>query len=280
MAKSPVFVIPHAQYDSYADYWRLVKASGFEAINQDLVDHKRDVTYIISPTNGDLEAMLNAQPKRGDRNATYVLWFLERPAAQPHNEFRADIASKFEKYGFDQIWFSDRAMHNIVKDVEGTRFVVMGSDEAIGTTHKDEYHYDYTHMSYVWGRRSFLDHPHLLGVPPGRVGGNCWGDQRDHTLRTSKFMINVHQDWGEHHEPLRFALCAAYGIPMITERCEDPFPYVEGRDFVSAPYDNLIQFIQGTLQRDYNQYKGYGLNMWDTATRKFRFKNNVEGALV
>ncbi len=280
MAKDPVFVTTHVSYDSYTDYWKLVKASGFEICHQDQINVNRDCVYVLSPSNGDVEAMLRIQPKPADRQCQFAVWFLERPGTVPKKEFAADIASRFSVYGLNHIWFSDRAMWGIVRDVVGTKFVPMGSDEAIGTTHKTEEKYDITHMSYVWGRRSFLNYPHLMKIKPERIGGNCWGDDRDRTMRTSKFMVNVHQDGGGYHEPLRFALCAAYGVPMISESCEDPYPYEPGRDFLSVPYDQLQTFIPKTLKDDYNRYKGIGLNMWDTATKKFRFKNNVEGALV
>lgn len=269
-ARTPVFVTD-INYDSYTDYWKLVQASGFETCRGDDVDANRNCTYIISPLNGNIEAMLKARPT--ERNCTFALWFLERPGKMSNQEFNNDIASKFSSHNLNEIWFSDRGMYGLARDIGGTKFVPMGSDEAIGTTESMLFQHDVVHMSYVWGRRSLI---HEFGC---NLGPNCWGDERHRTLLSSRFMVNIHQDDGLYSEPLRFALAAAYARPMISEMCIDPYPYENGRDFVMVPYDKLKITTKNALASDYNHWKQIGLNMWETATKKFRFKTNVENAL-
>ncbi len=272
MTKPPVFVITDPSYDSYTDYWRLVRASNFDTCLQSELDPNRNCSYIISPSTGTIEEILSHQPP--DHTCAFIVWFLERPGPLGTTEFKANIAGRFPKHRLNQVWFADRAMYNLVKDLAGTKFVPVGSDVAIGTIASVPFKYDLTHMSYVHGRRAFINNL------PYRIGPNGWGEARHQTLMASKFMLNVHQDWDNFSEPLRFALCAAYGLPLITEECTDPYPYENGRDLIMVPYTQLPATIHQILEMDYSQARLMGLKMFETATQKFRFKTNVEAALV
>lgn len=262
--KDIVFAHPVTTYDSYTDYRKLVQVSGFETCNQDQMDVNRDCYYICSPFNGDIEAAVRARPKK-DRKCKIVMWFLERPG---NEDFRKWTADKLEL--MDEIWFSDRAMYGKVKDMPGARFIPCGSDEAIGTREHKVNTYDFCHMSYIYGRRDIL---HQFGA---RIGPNGWGEERHKTLCGSRFMLNMHQDNNLFHEPLRFALCAAYAIPMLSEDNYDPFPYEPGRDLFQCGLGDLVMWTSTILKKDYGEYRDMGNRMWEKACKQFRFSDNVK----
>lgn len=265
-----VFAHPHTKYDSYTDYRRLAELSGFEVVSIDDINVDRNALYITCPHNGETGAALKARPKSG-RKCKVALWFLERPAYEGHDKFRARTAELLATE-LDYIWFSDNAMFNVVSHLTGTMFVPMGSDGRLGIICQEAKHYDYCHMSYVWGRRSFIDNI------PAKPGNNCWGNERHEVLTHSKFMFNIHQDNDNFHEPLRFALCAAYAIPMISETCTDPFPYVIGTDFIPIAYENAQKRLMELLKEDYNKYIPFGSRMHAKATGEFSFINNLKRA--
>lgn len=267
-----VFAHPHTKYDSYTDYRRLAELTGFEVCTVDDINVGRNAIYITCPHNGETEAALKARPKE-IRKCKVALWFLERPAYSGHDKFKERVAELLQTQ-LEFIWFSDKAMYNTVKHIPGTMFVPMGSDERLGVISQDPKRFDYCHMSYVWGRRSFIDNI------KANLGPNSWGDQRHDVLMHSKFMFNIHQDNDNFHEPLRFALCAAYAIPLISETCIDPFPYEIGTDFVQISYDHAERRLMEILAEDYNKYVPFGSRMHEKATKKFKFIDNLKNTVA
>jgi hypothetical protein len=264
-----VFAHTHTKYDSYTDYYKLAQTGGFEICNVDQIDVNRNATYIVCPHNGEADAALKARPKN-QRKCKVALWFLERPAGK-FPEFVARTKELLETQ-IEYCIFSDRAMHSHVKHLHGTVFVPGGSHTALGSLENRDKHYDFCHMSYNWGRRGNV----LNELPTLKIGENCWGEQRHDTLLRSKFMVNVHQDADNFHEPLRFALCAAYGIPMISETCFDPYPYEDGKDIITAPYGQMKARIHQALKEDYTKYRDIGRRMWEKAVGPFSFVSNVK----
>lgn len=263
-----VFAHPHTKYDSYTDYRRLAEINQFEICTVDDINVNRNALYIVCPHNGEVDAALQARPKQG-RKCKVALWFLERPAGA-FDKFKARTQELIDTQ-FDYILFSDMAMYGLVAHIDGTRFIPGGSHVALGTPGSTKEH-DFCHMSYVWGRRGIIDElQHVL-----KMGKNGWRDERHETLMRSKFMLNVHQDSDPYHEPLRFALCAAYALPMVSEFCANPFPYVAGVDFIQADYKDLKAKTIEVSHGDYNGYRDYGRRMFDKATGIFSFENNIK----
>jgi hypothetical protein len=267
-----IFAHPTTSYDSYSDYRKLVAVSGFEVCNQDQIDINKDAIYITSPFNGDVEAAIKARPKN-KRKCKIVHWFLERPG---------DGIEKFEDWSkrllenyLDELWFTGADMYKLVKHIGGTKFVPAGSDERIGSREERTKSFDVCHMSYVYGRRDRIIHNLKC-----RIGPNCWGDARHNVLLESAFMINTHQDNKNYYEPLRFALCAAYRIPMISEKCGDTFPYEDGVDFLSAPYDQLNNFFTTICKEGPQKHRAMAERMFEKACHKFKFENNIKNAVI
>jgi len=268
-----VFAHPTTKYDSYSDYRRLVEISGFETCTQDNIDINRKATYISAPYNGDIENALKVRPKN-QRKCKIVHWFLERPSANGGPKF-VEWAKNLLETQLDELWFTGPDMYKLVKHLGGTKLVPAGSDARLGSQENRPKRYDVCHMSYVYGRRDRIIHN--LNC---RIGPNCWGTERHNVLLESAFMINTHQDNDNYYEPLRFALCAAYKLPMVSEACGDTFPYVNGVDFLSAPYNQLNQLFQKVLREGAGVHRPMAERMFQKACVEFKFEDNVKKAVV
>ncbi len=213
-------------YESYVDFWKLVELSDFETCYVDEIDLNRTAVYIITPMNGEVKALV--ENHQGPRRAVIIWWMLER----------LDVINKSELDGFaeffDAIWVSCRysaTLHH------GFKHVVLASHPHLGSD-PDSIEFDYTHQSYVSPRRNGIyEKVRSLGLIEGPSG---WGDERDRVLRQSACMLHVQQSDGAFYTPLRFALAAAYALPLVTEKLRDPYPL----DFVdAAPYDQLPELV-------------------------------------
>ncbi len=264
-----IFVNPSHQYDSYTDYRRLVEISGWPVCNQDQIEAGKQITYIVTPLNGDVEAALKARPKN-TRTCKVVWWFLERPGQNGGSAFLTMLKDRLNNL-VDEIWMSDKAMWSFSKDAGNINFVPVGSEEALGCRENRPKLFDICHMSYVYGRRE-----HIFNRLKCSRGPNGWGDERKDTLLRSRFMMNTHQDEDPYSEPLRFALCAAYSLPMISETCTDPFPYEIGTDFISANKNDLADTVNRIVTEGLEKYKIFGERMFEKATKRFRFIDNLK----
>lgn len=223
-----VFAHPERDYDSYVDYRRLVDLSGFESVKVGQADPgAADTVYVVSPVNRHLPEW----PPRGRRAAKFVYWNLERDDVPtvpvrdlPGFGVHASVGSV--EHLFDAVWVSDRHLASL--DRRHTH-VVMGGHPGLSPGPAGAAVYDFCHMSYVHGRRRVIGSL----AREFRVGPNGFPPGRDAVLRSSRAMLNVHQTESAVGEPLRFALAAACGLPLLSERLEDPWPLREGEDFLS-----------------------------------------------
>jgi hypothetical protein len=237
----PRIVFAHTRYvyDSYRDYRRLVEVSGFPTCYLDeCAWDDPDAAFITTPPNGEFP-----YDRALSRKCKLVLWDLERP----DSEGLRDVSESLHKFDgrADAIWVSDR--HYATLDGRYT-FVPMGSDHRLrGSDSNPELTYDFCHESYVYGRR---DAPfaalrsRLREGPAGRRDG-----QRDELLHRSRLMVNVHQTPAAVGEPLRFALAAAYALPLVSETLNDSFPMRPSEHFVMATLDEVPDAVHRTLGR-------------------------------
>ena len=86
-------------------------------------------------------------------------------------------------------------------------------------------------------------------------------------------MLNVHQDTDMIMEPLRFALAAAYGLPVLTENLYE----------VSHPYDKIYQFPLNDIGRamrmalrNYSQFSLEAVALRGLVIGPYSFRNCVE----
>ena len=224
---SVVFVKSRHHYASYVDYWTLVELSDFETVFINEIDLSRTCVYVMTPMNGEVTAFINNH-KNEPRRCMLIWWMLERFEVINHEEIDGFAAF------FDAIWISCRHAATIHP---AFKHVILGSHPNLGNDPHDlEYHF--THQSYETGRRAAVYDPlRKMGL---KEGPNAWGEERDLVLRKSATMVHVQQSEAPFYTPLRFALAAAYALPLITETLADPYPL----DFVdNALCDKLPDLV-------------------------------------
>jgi hypothetical protein len=233
-----IFAKPVHQYDSYIDFWRLVELSGFPAIRVDEIDITKDQIIITAPMNGDYKEYISGQIERQRKSGLprlthLIIWNLERPAGSGSTgQYAKDCFEWFHSRLVDEVWVSDPAL----ADETMLRYVVLGSDYGLGEVSEDK-EYDFAHMSVTIPRRANIYKEF------GSIGPNCWPPKRNDVLKKSRFALNVHQDNYPFCEPLRIALFAAYGLPIISENFVSGHSYVYG-DIHQLPYHNLVDGLK------------------------------------
>lgn len=263
-----VFAKPSWHYDSYTDFWTLVQLSGFEVCRIDEVQVDKPRAYIMTPMTGpegEWETHIHNQLGR-PHNAHLIHWCLERPSgAGGMFEYGRSNRSRIYRRVLDDVWVSDRRMSLETM----LRFVVLGSDYGLGEPGAVKV-FDFSHMSYLVNRRVDV----YAQFDNRLVGPNCWGSVRHAVLQASRFALNIHQDQYPFQEPLRWALFAAYGLPMLTEEVYDAYPWTEDL-CVFNPYDGIVGKLKEMLANDYARWRDMGLRARDLMCKQFRFKNVV-----
>jgi hypothetical protein len=254
--------------------------AGFETCFFDHIDYAEEKTvYIVSPINGEFRPHRDAY--RGQPyNARVIHWCLERPGgAGGIADFTKGTKKFLDNHYADFVWLSDRWLCKQIAD-KRCQFVVLGSHAELGQPGGGKRHFDVAHMSYVTNRREAV--LGKLGNKKVKVASNAWGDERDNILKQSRFMLNIHQDDWPIIEPLRFALCAAYGLPMITEEIRDAYPYTRqgpGHHCMQTDFHNLVETVCQALKDDYAPYRAMGMRMREAMVTEFEFGRQVRQAV-
>lgn len=285
------FAKPVHHYDSYTDFWRLVELSGFPIISVSDIDITQDQIIITAPMNGDYQehfvgnlahweetgeitgGQLKRQKDSGlPRLSHLIVWNLERPSGSGSVPEYAK-RSKFwiDNRLCDEVWVSDPTL----ADETMLRYVILGSDYGLGEpgTQKS---FDLTHQSVVIPRRANI-YKHFGET---QTGPNCWpwdNPSRDDVLKASKFALNVHQDNYPFCEPLRIALFAAYGLPIVSEVLNNGYPY--GGDIQQFAYHDLTSGLKAYLNDDYGRWAEMGLRLRKKLCEDFQFGRVVRQAV-
>jgi hypothetical protein len=278
------FANPRYQYDSYTDYRALVQLSGFEQCFFDEMRPGDDCVYIISPINGEYRPHIDNHRNEEKRNKLCV-WVLERPCGESKNELQKvrefiEGNKKFLDDGYaDELWLSDRAMAGAHNDARVV-YMPMGSHPDLFPAPKawevwgGDKKWDYIYLSYLTHRRSMvLDR--FRETHKMREKINCWGEERAIGLRYSKFMVNVHQDVHPMGEPLRFAMTAAAGIPLISEHIADPHPMIPNEHYVEGKWEDMVRVVAHAHKRDYRPYASMGKRLHDLLCNEHRFGKSI-----
>lgn len=268
LAMKVIFARTRYHYDSYRDFWRLIELAGFEQCFVDGIDVEHDVVYITTPINGEIRPHMTHRRSiaSGPQRCKVIWWNLERPGT--------DIVCETDEIlqYVDRIWTSDR--HYAALD---PRFehVVLGSDPKLRDCAEPlERRWDWTHQSYA----SFRRDP-IYGQLRNRgliEGTNGWGPHRDSVLRASHLMLNVHQDIHTIGEPLRFALAAAYSLPVVSESIADAWPLRAGSEYDEVAYDRLVDRVAEVRHQDIS---ALGQNLYKALCVERTFKSCVEEAI-
>lgn len=241
-----VFAHPTYAYDSYTDYRTLVKLAGFETCRVSEIDIGREAFYIVSPINGEFRPHMDYRRGLGMKIRAKVAWWnLERPDSGPTGptdkpeKMTQSVVDDILKYA-DYVWVSDRFYQTLDPRMI---HVVMGSDARLAVTKpKDQKAFDLIHLSYLTYRREWTTV--RLAEHGIKIAPNAWDPQRAELLTTTRAMLNIHQTPAPIGEPLRFALAAAYQIPILSEHMQDPYPLKEHAHLLMTPYDKLLDSVR------------------------------------
>jgi hypothetical protein len=269
-----IFARTRYHYDSYTDFWKLVELSGYKTIYVDEIDISQPAVIITAPHNGEWVEQVGSQITKGKPRRSHLIhWNLERPSgsAGSLDHYMTRQWELISKRYFDEIWVSDRKL----AEETSLRYVTLGSDEGLGSIEGKEKIYDFCHMSAPVPRRTGV----YARFPIDKIAPNSWPPERDEILQKSKFALNVHQDIYPYQEPLRFALFAAYGLPIISEALVESYPY-SNEYIITAQYPQLVAKMRQVLTEDYEIHKQMGLRTRDRMCKEFRFKNMVDKAVL
>ena len=276
MGLNIIFAHTGVHYASYVDYHELVSLAGFATCHLSQVDFtQEDTVYIITPHTGEWKPHWQNWRKEPHKAVT-IMWCLERPGKAggiwPYVERTKEILNEGL---FDYIWLSDRWLTQMVDDSR-CQFVVLGSDARLGTLDKLPIEHDICHFSCHVHRRQKI----LSNIKDRRVAPNGWDEERTQILRSSQLLLNIHQDDWPIIEPLRFALAAAYGLPIVTEEITDCYPYnrISSTQYcVQQPYHELLEYLNEMVYDDSLQSMGWRAH--DLMTTEFGFQRQVELAV-
>lgn len=201
-----VFARTRYEYPSYQDFWRLVELSRFSVVYVDEIDLASEHTYIFTPMNG--EVVPHLRNFSGKRRAKVIWWNLERP----HDETLPSSMDTLEGL-IDAVWVSDRYFATLNSRFS---FVRLAGHQHYGLRSAAK-HWDVCHLSYLWGRR--LEAVDRLRAQSVSVAPEAWGIRDQNSIvATSHLMLCLHQyAVFPIIEPVRFAIAACYGIPIISE---------------------------------------------------------------
>jgi len=261
-------------YESYTDLIRLIELNDFPIIRESEFDISQEGVFIFFVMNGDVEAHLTNELNSG-KPALWshrILWNLERPPGS------AGIGSEYmrrqwwlihNRY-FDEVWVSDQRL----ADESGLRYVTLGSDERLGEVGTDK-RYDFIHLSYETGRRQSI----YKYFPAHTVAPNCWDSERHEALKQASFGLAVHQDYLSFQEPLRLALFAAYGLPIISESLYNSYPWND-QAIITADYPELVARMKKCFTEDYEPYRQMGLRARELMTGEYQFGKVIRQAVL
>ena len=240
------FAHPRYVYDSYVDYRKLAQLSGFPTCAVDEIDLGREALYIVSPVNGELRPHIQHRRSvlKGPRRAKVVWANLERPDSGPGGlsqltgSMVCNTTDEILQW-VDAIWVFDRYYASLDPRMI---FVPMGSDARLALSPNPmPKKWDWCHLSYANDRRMAV-YSQLIRAGL-RQAPNGWEWERDATLKSSRTMVYVHQTPAPIGAPLRWALAAAYKMPLLCENLADPAPLEPGKDLIMCHYDHLAQNV-------------------------------------
>lgn len=256
-----IFARPEHDYDSYSDLWRIVELSGFPIIRIGEIDATSDNVYIFSTPSTHWH---DGVERRGwpDARARIVYYNIEWYTDQAYK----DIPGV-------EIWSTDK-WH---ADHIGAKYVPMGShpdlpNEGLQNCPKL---YDVSLLAYLPPRRERIMHELAqVGVSAAPRG---WGLERHAILQQTRIMLHVHQNDGVNTvAPQRWALAAAYKLPIISETLADGgiFGHTHG---LYSDYAHIAEFCK--MWRYDARLNDYALALHELLCHQLTFRKSVEAAL-
>lgn len=252
-------------YDPYRDFFALAELSGYPTIWLDEIKPQSDNTYILSPLNGSW-ANGWQEPK-----ARMILWDLEWRLSE--GGYQWDKSELVIPPGVSEVWTSDVWYAGIT----GAKYVPLGSHPGlVQNAAPAPESYDVTFQAYIWGRRNALADrfmEHGLRIAPSR-----WNPERDALLKSTTAVIHAHQ-WENITTiaPLRFAIAAAYALPVISEQVHDRGIYDGAALF--CQYDAMPEYVSTLTRRYAADLRERGQALYELLCVDHSFRKSVEAAL-
>lgn len=278
------FVDMRHHYQSYEDWYTLAQLSGYPIVYTDEVLIHSDNVYICNHFGA---ISLPGIPQ--ETTAKIILWQLEWIKPE-----------EFQQYDRPhEIWVSDKwyCAYLTAGGVQNVRYVPLGSHERLFGYYVDSNRnnakrvrqsgfasYPTTHeialMMYRQPNRrdgaiaQMRDREHINIAPDG------WGSERHAILQAVRAMVHIHQhDAFPVVAPLRFALAAAYSLPMITEAVNDAGIFGQSH-LLMSDYAFLPEFVASWLHDPCTQMlPDYGRALHGLLCRDYTFRRCVEAAL-
>ena len=245
---SLIFAQPRHEYQSYCDFWNMVRFSGYPIIYQDEIDIHSDHTYILTGCDTSL-SWINPR-------ARIIFWLLE---------WYGDYA---QKAGVAETWTSNRTFAERI----GARYVPLGGRAELGTLDKYPPEYDFIHLSYaeIYRRGWLLGRMRESGY---RIAPNGWGEQRRQAMMKSRALLHIHQQAAfPAIAPLRAVLAGAYGLPLIAENGWDTAPFTD--IIYQGGYETMFTLVKLALRDERLQERGLALH--HLLCEELRFDRVVE----
>lgn len=252
-----IFARPRWNYESYADLYRLIELSGYQMVYFDEMDPASDNVYIMTIVNGE-----NNQGWQSPR-ARIILWDLE---------WRLD--GEYPRIpGVREVWASDRWYAETIS----AKFVPLGSHVRLPPEPLQDCPkvYDVSLLSYMTYRRMHI--AHLMKEAGLTLAPQGWGMVRHEALQQTRLFVAVHQlDNVSTIAPQRWAIAAAYKLPVICENVQDGGVFT-GRHARFVDYWS----IPGTAKalRDHEAAREFGEALHDLLCVANNFRTFVEAAL-
>jgi hypothetical protein len=221
-----VFCKTRHHYDSYSDFFTLAELSGYPVIYLDEMDiDDASKTYIFSPSNGECPEA-GWQGASGQPKARIIHWLLEW----------VDEVKPIP--GVSEVWASVQAYAKKL----GVRYVPLGSHHKLAGNDNGrtwEKRYEFAALMYWNPRRLPLRRE--IESAGFTIAPNGWGQERHEILSQSRAMLHLHQ-WDEYPyaAPLRWAIAAAYQLPVVAERGEYESFY-ESSGMIFSPQGNWFE---------------------------------------
>jgi hypothetical protein len=200
-----IFAQPRHVYQSYSDYWRLVELAGYPIVYLDEMDLQSDNCYIFSTPSTFWHDGVEGCGFEGAR-ARLIYNCLE---------FYLDV--DYPSIPGVEVWTPDAWYAKFAR----IRYVPMGSDVALNLL--PDARPSPRYVATLWAESGHRYTAYGSMVNAGlKMGLGGWGEARHQNLLSAAVMVHAHQ-WVDRPTiaPQRWALAAAYHLPLITEYLGD-----------------------------------------------------------
>jgi len=270
--------------ESYTDLYLMVDMWGYKKCLLNEVDYQSDATYVCTFKDGAADSAFSSVEAKA-RKCKIVLWQLEWPEWKDGElhfpEWRGEKYNIMGEWLWaDEVWVSDKYVIELMnrfnpQNSKRFRYVFLGGHPDFGAKDYDgrEKLWEAVHISYLTGMRG--QKYEFLRVINGNTfwGQNGWGNERHHALLGARWGVNLHQGEMPVITPQRFMIFASYCLPILTEYCADPSPYIVFQDALNHFQPGTTSVSNKMLRDEAIQHN------YDLVTRRQNFRAEVDKAV-